>query len=262
MIKKIKLYPNFSETAKQEESKIKDLLVKNGFEVVDDDFDLMIAIGGDGTFLNMIKKHHYLPCSFTGYNIGKLGFALELTDENIEEFISDLKNNKYKTKEYDLEEITIKTNTNEETYYALNEIVIRNNLLKINEMNVIVDNELLEKYSGDGLLVSTSFGSTAYNLSLNGSIVDSKINTFQITPLAPTNNSLISNLRNSLVLSNDRTITIKPLKIKDLLLTMDGENKLFNNVDEITIKRSKKTINILTTDEYSFIKRIHEKIIR
>ena len=43
---------------------------------------------------------------------------------------------------------------------------------------------------------------------------------------------------------------------------MDGENKLFNNVDEITIKRSKKTINILTTDEYSFIKRIHEKIIR
>ena len=55
MIKKIKLYPNFSETAKQEDSNIKELLVKNGFEVVDDDFDLMIAIGGDGTFLNMIN---------------------------------------------------------------------------------------------------------------------------------------------------------------------------------------------------------------
>ena len=57
MIKRINLYPNFSDKAKQEESIIKDLLIKNGFEVVDDDIELMIAIGGDGTFLNMIKKN-------------------------------------------------------------------------------------------------------------------------------------------------------------------------------------------------------------
>ena len=262
MIKRINLYPNFSDKAKQEESIIKDLLIKNGFEVVDDDAELMIAIGGDGTFLNMIKKYSNLSCYFAGYNLGKLGFALELTNDNIENFINDLKNDNVKTKEFDLEEITIKTANKVDVYYALNEVVIRNNLLKINEMSVLIDNELLEKYSGDGLLVSTTFGSTAYNLSLNGSIVDSKINTFQITPLAPTNNSIISNLRNPLVLSNERTITIKPLKIKDLLLTIDGENKLFNDVSEITIKKSKKTINILTTNEYSFIKRIHEKIIR
>ena len=122
--------------------------------------------------------------------------------------------------------------------------------------------QLLENFSGDGLLISTSTGSTAYNMSFGGSIVYNTLSTLSITPIAPLNNKVYKSLFNSVIVPGDRVITLKPDKeYKDLFIQVDGVNKLIDNVIKVETKIDKKRIKCLRMNDFHFIKVINNKIL-
>ena len=147
------------------------------------------------------------------------------------------------------------------TRIGVNEIVVRDKELNTLLCNVMIDNSYLEKFIGDGLLISTSFGSTAYNLSFGGAIIYNTFHTLEITPIAPLNNKAYRTLLNSVVVPSDKKITLIPDK-KSLLITIDGENNYYDDVSSIEIYMENKTIKCYRNIDYDFCKKINEKFLK
>ena len=246
-MKTVRLFVNDNETSKNVSKIVTEKLESANFQIVEDNYDLAIAIGGDGSFLRMIKSSNFNEnCLYIGINAGTLGFAQEVNVEEIDKFILDLENNNYKIENIGIQEIEIKTPDTISKQLSLNE-----------------EGVLLEDFVGDGLLLATSFGSTAYNLSFGGSIVYNTFHTLQLTPIAPLNNKSYRNLLNSVILPDNKEVVIKPFnRTKNLLITVDGDNNFYKNVDYVSSKVSGREIQILRMKDYNFIKKINDKFLK
>lgn len=263
-MKTVRLFVNDNETSKNVSKIVKEKLESANFQLVEDNYDLAIAIGGDGSFLRMIKSSNFNEnCLYIGINAGTLGFAQEVNVEEIDKFILDLENNNYKIENIGIQEIEIKTPDTISKQLSLNEMVIRDLDLNTVNLKVLVEGMLLEDFVGDGLLLATSFGSTAYNLSFGGSIVYNTFHTLQLTPIAPLNNKSYRNLLNSIILPDNKEVVIKPFnRTKNLLITVDGDNNFYKNVDYVSSKVSGREIQILRMKDYNFIKKINDKFLK
>lgn len=239
-------------------------LENNKFKIVTNNEDLRIAIGGDGSFLRMIKSTNFnSDIYYIGINTGTLGFAQEVRSDELDDFIEKLSKDEYKTEYVSILELEIETNTKKEKMFALNDVTLRDSELNTTKLNIEVDGHKLEKFVGDGILVSTSFGSTAYNLSFGGSVICNSLHTTQITPIAPLNSKVYRNLLNSIVIPQDSIITVKPEENKDnLIITVDGENKFYDNVKSITMYVKDKRIKMLREQDYNFIDKVNEKFLK
>lgn len=260
-INKVAIYKNNNEKSIEVEEKLKKELEKLGLEVVDESYDLAISIGGDGTFLKMVNKTNFNEdIYYVGINTGTLGFLQELTTEDYKVFFENIINNILTIEEIALEEINVITKNSTYHYLALNEIVVRRKDLKVLESKIKVDDVFLEDYAGDGLLISTNVGSTAYNMSLNGSIIDKSITALALTPIAPLRSKMYKNLNNSIILSKERIIELEPTT-PNLILTIDGVNQEIEDVIKIQVKISEHKIKCLKTNHNNFIKTVHDKLI-
>ena len=260
---KVKLFVNNNIKSKKVEKEVIESLEKHHFKIVEEDYEVAIAIGGDGAFLRMVKEANFnKDVLFVGINAGTLGFAQEIGLEEIDDFVENLKKGNYDYEEIGIEEIKVITKEETNKFHALNEIVIRDEELNTTGLDVYVNNVLLEEYIGDGLLVATSFGSTAYNLSFGGSIVYNTFHTLQITPIAPLNNKSYRNLMNSVVIPSNKVITLIPTKDKDLMLSIDGDNKFYNQVEKIDISIKNQTIKVIRKKDYNFIQKINDKFLK
>ena len=241
---------------------LKNELEKENFIICDKDYELAIAIGGDGSFLRMLKRSNFnSDIYYIGVNSGTLGFLQEIKPKDLNKFVEKLKNNNFKIEEIGIQETIIHSKNSSSLFYTLNEIVIRDKNLNTTKLNIRIDNFLLEKFIGDGILVSTSTGSTAYNLSYGGSIVYNTLHTLQITPIAPLNNKSYRSLLNSVVLPENKLVTIIP-ENKNLLITVDGENKFFDEVDFIETSVKNKRIKCIRNIDYDFSTKINEKFLK
>jgi len=261
-INKVKLFYNDTTKTNEVVNMLKDSLSKRNIEIAEENYDLGIAIGGDGTFLRMANETDFnTNIYYVGINAGSLGFAQDISIDEIEEFIDCLNNDVYKYEEISIQEIEVVTK--DETFYlkSLNEILIRDDSLKTINLDIYVENEFLEKFKGDGILVSTSFGSTAYNLNLGGSIVYNTFDTLQITPIAPQNNKVTRCLTNSVIIPANNKVTIKPDKDSSLLIMVDGNNYIFDNILEINTVIKGRKIRLIRKDNYNFIKKINDKFL-
>ena len=195
-IKSFKLFPNSGIKSLAYTDIMLKNLKDNGLEEREENFDLAIAIGGDDSFLRMVKNCNFNnDIIYVGVNAGTLGFLQDIDLNNIEEFMSSIRNNNYSIQEIDVLETNIKGISNNEKLYSLNEIVVRDFALKTSFLDVYINDVFLEHFAGDGLLISSSTGSTAYNCNLNGSIVYNDLHTLQLTPLAPIYNIVYTKKR-------------------------------------------------------------------
>lgn len=264
LINKVKLFPNDNEKSKEIEKIVRERLELANFEIVDSKYDLAIAIGGDGSFLRMVKYNVFdSETYYVGINAGTLGFLQEISIDDIDIFIERLNNNDYTIQTIGVQETKITTSDgNMSRFFSLNEIVIRDKNLKTAKLDIEIDHEFLERYIGDGILISTSIGSTAYNLSFGGSIVYDDLHTLQITPIAPLNTKSYRDVLNSIIIPEYRAITIKPtLETKNLLISVDGENNFYNDVEEITTIVRNKKIKCLRMSNFSYARKINEKFL-
>ena len=263
-INRIRLFVNDNLKSKKIADIIKSKLKENNFKIVTKNYDLAIAIGGDGAFLRMVKETNFdSKCYYIGINTGTLGFAQEISFDEIDTFIKKLTLGELKSEKISIGEIETVTKNNTFKHFTLNEIVIREQELNTARLNVLINEELLENYVGDGLLISTSFGSTAYNLSFGGSIVYDTFHSLQLTPIAPLNSKSYRNLLNSLIVPDNKLISIRPeIVSKNLLLTIDGDNYKYDDVIRLDISIKDRKINVLRMKDYDMIKKINEKFLK
>lgn len=264
LINKVKLFSNNNEKSKSIEEILKEKLLKSNFEIVDNKYDLAIAIGGDGAFLRMVKYNAFdSETYYVGVNAGTLGFLQEISIEEIDTFIERLNNNDFSIQTIGVQETKVITKGKDiSNLLSLNEIVIREKNLNTAKLNIEIDNEFLEKYVGDGILISTSIGSTAYNLSFGDSIVYDDLHTLQLTPVAPLNTKSYRDVINSIIIPENRLITIKPTdNTTDLIISVDGENLFYNEVSKITTIVRNKKIKCIRMSNFSYARKINEKFL-
>lgn len=263
MIKNVKLFINNNAKSYEIASLVKTKLQKNGFALKEDSFDLGIAIGGDGSFLRMVKNNNFDSNPYyIGINAGTLGFMQEVKPNQIDELIEEIKDYKYKVDEIGIQETIVNSKDTSKSFYSLNEILVRDERFKVIKVAITIDDDLLENYTGDALLIATSSGSTAHNLSYGGSIVYNNFSTLQITPVGPVNSKSFRTLPNSIIVPDYKEIKIVPnSEYKDYILTVDGENTIFKDVDEIKTTIRGKKIKMMRFSHYNFPKKINEKLL-
>ena len=263
MIKNIKLFVNNNDTSIKLSKLVRHSFVRNGFVVSDDSFDLGIAIGGDGSFIRMVRNSNFdsIPY-YVGINAGTLGFLQEANEHEINRLIGAIKTEDYKLDEMYIGQTDIEHNGKKDRIYYLNEIIVRDKDLKTAKLDVFVNDDLLESFTGDGLLISSTVGSTGHNLSYGGSIVYSDLPTLQITPIAPINSKTYTNLVTSVVFPKDKEIMITPTGgISDIMLTVDGEHTIYDDVNSITTSINDKKVKCLRFKGSNFSRKINEKLL-
>lgn len=225
-------------------------LQERGFKVAkgfDHEAELTISIGGDGAFLKAVHNNRFPKMPIVGVNTGTLGFFQEISPEDIDEFLDCYETGKYKTEEISMVRADIYTKGKKFTVHAINEIILKGRNSKVIQMDVLIDNNHLQSFAGDGVMVSSPVGSTAYNFSLGGAIVYTSLHSLQLTPIAPLNSRAYRSLKSSLVVPGDIKILLKPTsRYKNhSLLVIDGQEKEYWDLIKVELTISNKWIKRL-----------------
>lgn len=270
MARNVVIKSNELEISKNIKKTLIDKFLSIGFntsEEIRDNTELVISIGGDGSFLRNVRDLNFPDIPFFCVNTGHLGFFAEIlpTEKEIDIFIDAYLNSIYEINELYLLEVDIKGKDEVNHTYAINELVVRGNQSRTAHMGLHVNGNYMETFSGDGLIMSTSTGSTAYNYSAGGSIVDNRLNIIQITPISPISTNAFRSFTSSIILpGQDSEIAIKPeYKSEHTIITVvDGQEHKFNDVYEINVRNANKTVKLLRLSDYEFWDRVYMKFLK
>lgn len=219
---------------------------------------LTITIGGDGAFIKAVNRTKFSQTPIVGINTGHLGFYQEISPDQLDAFVEAYKNQRYHVEELPL--LSAEIFTNQKKYYALalNEIVLKAQNSKVIHMNIFVDRNHLEKFSGDGMLVATPSGTSGYNLSLGGSLVHPQVEAMAMTPLAGISSSSYRSMRSTIVIPGQHVISLVPERryANSNLVLIDGREHTYSQFKRINIRFSDKRINklVLETNYWENIK--------
>jgi NAD+ kinase len=263
-IRKIKIAANNTEKSNIAKVNVLKAIDEYGFILSDENPDLVIAIGGDGAFIKALQDNNFNnSCFYIGIHTGHLGFLQEIDNSEINDFFDILSKENYRVEEISVEKIKVYCNKEVFEYNALNEVVIRNGSLKTMFMEVEIDGHIFESFAGDGLTISTPTGSTAYNLSLGGSIVYPGLSVLQVIPIAPIDSEAYRSLRNGVLVPENSIVELKPINDSknNVFLVVDGILKEFEEVDKLEIVTSKDKIKLIRFDHYNFWTRVKAKFL-
>jgi len=261
-IKRVKIYVKNNNNAIHLMNILRNELLKCGFEISDVAYDLAISIGGDGTFLKMIHDNHFnSDIYYASINAGSLGFLSTFDDNGITRFVKSLQNNSFRINTLDYISTKIIMSDLKRELSSINEFTIRKTDFSSFRCSILIDNILLDKYIGDGLVISSPLGSTGYNMALNGVIVDNDIHGLLITPIAPISNKVYKSLMNSIVIGHKRNITIIPEDSSNLCFLTDGKLERINNINKIDLSLSLNKIQYIISDDYNYINNIRSKVL-
>lgn len=225
------------------------------------DCDLIISIGGDGTFLSVIARYRDLNIPFIGINKGSIGFLTEIEENNIEDCIELLVSGKYKIIERIqlLAKLYDKDNNLKAEEICLNDVsVLRGAKPHITKLELSIDGEKVEKFYGDGIVVATPTGSTAYTLAAGGPLLMPSMNTMLITPLCS------HTLQNtSYVIGPESYIEIALGEFESTpIICPDGrEFPVVEPNDKLIIKKYDHTIKTINLGITGFFHNVRRKIV-
>jgi len=223
-----------------------------------DNIDLIISIGGDGTFLECVS--YVLECNvpIVGFNSGRLGFLANIAINELEEILELLLTKKYTVEERTLIEVESSKPAFSKKKFALNEITVqKRDSGSMIVVHVLLNNEFLNSYRADGLIISTPTGSTAYSLSTGGPIVFPNSKNFILTPIAPHNLTV-----RPIVISDDSILSLKiESRNKNYLTSLDYHSEILKTEIELTIKKAKDTVKVITFKNKTFVETLRNKLM-
>lgn len=233
----------------------KDLDITFGdFESLLSECDFCVAIGGDGTIIHVAKHAMPLNKPVIGINLGRLGFLSAIEPKEL----SLLK--KLKTGEYITEErMMLSVIHNNKSYFALNDVVLSKGALsKMIDLDVSCNGVSVGSYRADGIVFSTPTGSTAYNLSAGGPVIDATVECIAMTPVAPH-----SAFSRSIIFNADSEITVTPAsEEREVYLTVDGEEGIPVNLgDKVNIYKSEKNVKLINFSGKGFYQVLCDKLL-
>ena len=241
------------EILKKNKSIINEEKIKT-YTIIDETFDFVLAIGGDGTILESVKLIGKMSIPVIGLNKGRLGFLANSNTDDINQILSNIKLSKFQISERTI----IKGIVNGIEYNALNEIsVSRKNTTSLITIETKLNQQFLNTYWADGLIVSTPTGSTGYSLSCGGPIIMPESKNLVLTPIAPHN----LNAR-PLVIPDDKEISISIESREDqYFISIDSEIISASVNSEIVISKANQKLNMVEFDDNSFIKSLKDKLM-
>jgi len=219
------------------------------------DVDLLISLGGDGTLLSLVRRSYGYDKPVLGINAGNLGFLADTPIDSVEDMIDNLLIGDYRIDKRMMIEGYIQRENDQEEFYAFNDVVItRPTISHMVKIDASIDGDWFNTYRGDGLIISTPTGSTAYNLSLGGPIMYPLAKVFIMTPVAP--HSLT---QRPLVVPSDFTIEMS--SPDDLVVMVDGQdNYTLKSSEKLVIKGADMSAKLLHKKEHSYFEVLREKL--
>jgi len=221
--------------------------------------DIFLVLGGDGTFLSIadIASEYEIPV--VGVNLGRLGFLSEIETSTLSEDIDKLLSCNYKIQERMMLSAEV---ANQKNVSALNDIVIArgNSLLKILEFDVYINDEFVDHFKADGIIIATPTGSTAYSLSAGGPIVDPSMDIIIITPICP--HKMYSR---TIIVSNDKKVTIKNCSSDDTATLMATDSRIVCEIpkgEQVVISASKNSFKLVNLHGFKFFSVLHNKLLK
>ena len=259
---KINVFINPGRNDSETKSLVEKLLMDKGFEIDEKNPDVVLYLGGDGTFLRAVEayfnKLEYVY--FIGINYGNLGFFYDFQKSDLDALIAALENNDFKVTEHALLQGDIVFENKTETVYAVNEIRVENPFHTL-ICDVLINDKNLETFHGNGLLVASSYGSTAYNKSLGGAVVSHNLECLQLTEIATIQNNFNRSLGSSLILSKQDRITLRG-EFRRSVVGFDYKTTSDDGLKELTISLSDKKVRMLHPKDYSEIIKLKRSFIK
>ena len=229
--------------------------------IIDDlaslNIDMVISLGGDGTFLKAARYVGATGIPIVGVNIGRLGFLADVSADEMEQFFAKLHEGRYTVRERSLLELIVGDDTRH-TSYALNEITVsKHDSSSMIAVHTTVGDEHLATYMGDGLIIATPTGSTAYSLSAGGPIVYPQSDVFVLTAVAPHSLGV-----RPIVIADDKTIRLNiESRSGSFLVAVDGISQSYPEHTTITLRRAAHTIRVVKQEGNTFFHTLQKKMM-
>lgn len=264
---KVFIYSNDTGLSKATANELINVLSSRKFEIsskYDETVDLIACIGGDGTFLNCVHECRLPRTPIIGINTGHLGFFQELVPSELEMFVNHYNDGNYTVEKIHPIRALITDRDGIHEITGINEILVMGMYTKLAHLSIIMDDTPIQEFIGDGILVSTPVGSTAYNYSLGGSLVAPELDALQLTPMAPMNTSAYRCFRSSILYpasKNVRLVTRKSTVGDKLLLAYDGLTREFSNVSKIDVMQADDEIHLIRLPGYDYWNKLTNKLL-
>lgn len=226
------------------------------FDLLCQQCDTLVTLGGDGTLISAVRRsfHHKIP--IFGVYAGSLGFLADISMDELDAFASKLVKGDYRIDERSVLEATAIKNGQELKMHAFNDIVFtRPSISNMIHVETLVDNKAFNTYYGDGVVVSTPTGSTAYNLSAGGPVLFPLTKVFTLTPICP--HSLT---QRPVVLPGEFSIEMKTSDSKAVIIIDGQDMHEFEKGDSIHIKLSQNFARLIHRNEFNYFEVLKEKL--
>ncbi len=251
------IHKNISECCKQYNHEL-----RGSYNIFDkqadlpDNTDVIISVGGDGTFLEAVSFISDKNIPIIGVNVGRLGYLATVSLDDIESAIIAIKDRSYKIEERTMIEVSI-NDKKLENNFALNEVAIQKKETSMIKIKTYINDEFLNTYWADGLIISTPTGSTAYSLSVGGPIVIPGSENFVLSPIAPHNLSA-----RPLIIPDKSQIRCK-IESRDskVLVSVDNNSYVVDSDIEVVVKKASHTIKIASVEKTNYFSTLREKLL-
>ncbi len=239
------------------------IVEKNSAKIIDKDgidfeelcnkSDFLVSIGGDGTLISVCRRSLTVNIPILGINLGTLGFLTDIMPDEIDMFLDQMLAGNYRIDQRMMLEININGNT----YVAFNDMVLtRKAIESMASIDARVNGRLFNSYYGDGLIIATPTGSTAYNLSCGGPVIYPLTEALIVTPI-----SAHSLTQRPLVLPKDFEIELSSANNQDLTIIIDGQDRLnLQSGDILKVKTANKKAKLIHRDERNYFDVLKQKL--
>ena len=228
------------------------------FEGNDFEADMVLSIGGDGTFLKAASRVGSRNIPILGINTGRLGFLADVSPEEMEDTFNDIYSNNYRIEDRSVLQVSCKEQELKGYPFGLNEIaVLKRDSSSMISIHTAINGAYLTTYQADGLVIATPTGSTAYSLSIGGPVIVPHSNTIAITPVAP--HSL--NVR-PIVINDDWEITLDvESRSHNFLIAIDGRSETCREGSKLTIRKADYKIKVVKRQNHIFFNTLRNKMM-
>jgi len=218
--------------------------------------DILVTLGGDGTLISAVRRAFKFNIPVMGIHAGKLGFLADFDISELSGFIPKLRSGEYRLDRRAMLQATINSKGETKEIVAFNDIVMtRPSISKMIHLETSVDGQAFNTYYGDGVIVSTPTGSTAYNLSCGGPVLFPLTQVFVITPISP--HSLT---QRPVVLPGQYEIEVQTPDMNALAI-VDGQDMYeFGAGDVIKIDLAKESAQLIHRKEFNYFEVLKEKL--
>lgn len=229
------------------------IIADNNFDV-----DLVVSIGGDGTFLRTTSAIGKKDIPILGINAGRLGFLADVGEKDLESTFTDIFAGNYRIEHRS----QLQLSTEHKDYlgfnYALNEIaILKQDTASMVTVHAYINDEYLTSYEGDGLIVATPTGSTAYAMSVGGPVMAPTASNFIIAAVAP--HSLTTR---PLVVTDDSVIRLEvESRNESFLISLDGRSNVFSTGTQLIIKKADFSLKVIKRKENTFYSTLRNKLM-